>query len=636
MNDAPTLRDQRSAESPVVALGVLAVAVGVLGVHAWSHLPFISDDALISLRYSQRLLDGHGLTWASGARVEGYTNLLWVLGCALLGVVGVDLIDAARVLGFLGMSATLAAIVYAFRPRETRSALPALVGAVGLALTGPMAVWTIGGLEQPFVAAFLAWALVWCMKLVEAPAPTWREALPASLMLGLICLTRSDGGVLCIGVAVGLIAARGFDARGLKLVFAQAIFPVLLGGGQIVFRLAYYGEWLPNPAHVKVAFTMDRVRDGWMYVRQAGPYLAGLMIPTVFAVILGVGLRELRQRTLLVGVPLGVWLMYVVMVGGDIFPAHRHWIPALICAAFVVANLTRWALAQPGHARSAALVGAILVAAITYMGQSRDPEVQRAREERWEWDGKYVGEMLHTAFGASEPLIACDPAGCIPYFSKLDAIDMMGLNDYHIARARTADFGKGVLGHELGDGKYILERKPDFILWTRPAGANIPLFTSAQQLNADPAFHQVYRLVMFRTPPPQSLLTVIWVRIDSPKVGIQVESGRIVIPAMFAASNEYTPAVLDDKGTLGVYTARGRLASLDNFGPPPGKWKARAEGDRPMLLAVRVPNQDDPIIDGLGEVTFTATAGTFYTFQFAPAGPEATLLRRIVLEPVNP
>ncbi len=38
------------------------LAIVALYVHTAYYLPFISDDALISLRYAQRLLAGHGLT----------------------------------------------------------------------------------------------------------------------------------------------------------------------------------------------------------------------------------------------------------------------------------------------------------------------------------------------------------------------------------------------------------------------------------------------------------------------------------------------------------------------------------------------------------------------------------------------
>jgi hypothetical protein len=58
-----------------VWLGAAAtIAVAVLVVHAARLLPFLADDALISLRYAARLLDGHGLTWTDGETVEGYST----------------------------------------------------------------------------------------------------------------------------------------------------------------------------------------------------------------------------------------------------------------------------------------------------------------------------------------------------------------------------------------------------------------------------------------------------------------------------------------------------------------------------------------------------------------------------------
>src|SRR4051812_46629589 len=152
-----------SRSSQLVWLGAAAaVAIAVLAVHARMQLPFVADDALISLRYAARLLDGHGLTWTDGEVVEGYSNLLWVLACAGLGGIGLDLIDAARALGFVALSAVLV-IVAAWAGR----AWPALVSGVALALCAPIAVWTIGGLEQPLVAVLLAWAILAARPVID-------------------------------------------------------------------------------------------------------------------------------------------------------------------------------------------------------------------------------------------------------------------------------------------------------------------------------------------------------------------------------------------------------------------------------------------------------------------------------------
>ena len=139
----------------------------VLLLHARSFLPLVFEDALISLRYARRLVEGLGLTFTEGEVVEGYSNLLWVLLCALLHWFGMDLIDASRLLGTLGGVAAIAGIVYAFRPANWSGALPAFAGAMALALTVPIAIWAIAGLETTFLAGLLVWALVFLRPLLD-------------------------------------------------------------------------------------------------------------------------------------------------------------------------------------------------------------------------------------------------------------------------------------------------------------------------------------------------------------------------------------------------------------------------------------------------------------------------------------
>jgi hypothetical protein len=127
----------RLAEVPPVHALLLALAATCLVLQARSMLPFIADDALISLRYGRRLLDGHGLTWTDGQPVEGYSNLLWVLGCALVGRLGGDLVTGAGGLGLVASIATLAVLAWSTRARPWLACLAALAV---LALAGPVAV----------------------------------------------------------------------------------------------------------------------------------------------------------------------------------------------------------------------------------------------------------------------------------------------------------------------------------------------------------------------------------------------------------------------------------------------------------------------------------------------------------------
>ena len=60
-----------------LALGAALIA-NVLLLYEFS--PFVTDDALIAMRYARHLTEGYGLAWNPGAGpVEGYSNFLYVM-----------------------------------------------------------------------------------------------------------------------------------------------------------------------------------------------------------------------------------------------------------------------------------------------------------------------------------------------------------------------------------------------------------------------------------------------------------------------------------------------------------------------------------------------------------------------------
>jgi len=590
---------------------VSAVLVAVLILHAASFLPFISDDAFISLRYAERLLDGKGLTWTDGQRVEGYTNLLWVLACAGLGFAGVDLIFAARLWGCVGMAAGMLAVTAAFRPRAWRDCGCALLAGLGMALSAPIAVWAIGGLEQPFLLAFLLWAIVLLLPILQRGHAGWTDAIGPSVLLGLLCLTRADGGVICLGVAVGILAAWRFRPAAIRLVLQLGLFPILLGGGQLAFRLAYYGEWVPNPAFVKVALTKERLAFGAGYVWAAVPYLAGVILPGLAGLVLAGRDSRTRAAAVFLATILLLWIAYVILIGGDVFPAHRHWVPAIAILAIGTALFVQSAIRLSPRAGKAATAISVASLALLAGTQRLDPATQLAVEERWEWDGKEVGEMLGKAFGDEQPLLACDPAGCLPYFSKLPSIDMLGLNDYHIARHRRPEFGRGRLAHDLGDGAYVLSREPDLVIFRLPRGTYEPLFPSGQDMFADPDFHRAYRFLFFRTAGARGVISGIWVRLSSPRIGVRINDSRMEIPGFFAATDPQTPAVLDDQGRLGTEVPPTLAARLPGINLPPGRFRVDVGTDQELHI--------ETLESGGRRSIARAETGRFVEFSLAAA-----------------
>ncbi len=580
-------------------IATAAIGVALLAWHASTYLPFLSDDALISLRYAERFVEGKGLSWTDGERVEGYSNLLWILGAAALKVLGLDLIVASRLLGLVGMAAAIVALAWAHRPVSAGGAselasndlaasgpgwsepdatppvgwsalLPLIVGVFALALSGPMAVWVIGGLEQPMIAGLLAWAIVVVFPLVE-PGDS-RKTLAASIPLALLCLTRPDGALFTATFALAIVLARGGSLAAIVLALRLSALPAVVYLGQVAFRLFYYGDWVANTARVKVAFTFTRLVGGASYVGWGYLWLSGLSLLGSGA-FLAVRDARRRRRILLLGVPLIVWSAYVSVVGGDIFPGRRHLVPVAVLLAFLAAEGLGWAAGRSRRWNVAGWAAGIAGLGLLLGTQLLDPENERARNERWEWAGEPIGRTLHAAFGERQPLMALDPAGCLPYWSKLPSLDMLGLNDGWLARNPPEDVGHGHLAHEFGDGHYVVSRRPDLVLFCSPWGSERACFRGGRELLAHPGFRADYQLVTFEGKRPFIVHSKIFVRKESEKIGVRRSEGAVEVPGYLLANTEGSLAVyIDEEKRLA-----GRL--LDStpgkirIGLPPGGWR---------------------------------------------------------------
>jgi arabinofuranosyltransferase len=541
---------KRTAANLLLAFAVTLPFLGILLVNVRHYWPFLSDDALISLRYARRLLDGHGLSWTDGQPVEGYSNLLWVLLTAAVGAFGVELVAAARVLGAVASITILGSLAYWYvSAHPFRIAwFPAATGLLFLSLAAPIAVWTIGGLEQPLFGALLAISVPLLFVVLDAAEPARRALFWSSFVLGLLCLTRPDGPLFAF-VAAGVVFVRRSPGLSARIL----IFPSLFLIAQLAFRLLYYGEFVPNTALVKIAATKARWLFGWHYLTGGVTALAPYSYVAIASMaILALPSRTRRRALLLAGFTV-VWAAYVVFMGGDIFPAYRHLIPLIVVFAFALAEGAQ-AIAERLSTRPV-VVATIALVTFAPFGpfaerQRMDRHSVRAVRERWEWQGKEVALLLKSAFHRQQPLMAVTAAGCLPYWSELPSLDMLGLNDYYLPRHPPPDMGSGPPGHELGDAGYVLERNPDIIVFTV---GSPPEFRVGQQLAARPEFQQRYAAVVVKTRPIE-YDALIYFNKYSRKFGMGIveSASSVTVPGFLFTGN----------GSIAYLNASGSLVSM--------------------------------------------------------------------------
>jgi len=396
---------------------------------------FVQDDAFISFRYAANLASGNGLVFNPGEHVEGYTNFLWTLLMAIPHFMGIDAIrfaQAAGLLCFVGSLAMSQKLARMITGRDSDATLAILL----LASNYSFLCYATGGLETQLQTLLVL--TIACLGLVDDPLGRRRDALILSGACSLALFTRLDSivvitPILWVALYRTLRAKReeetGKAVRILAFMLPAAMSMCLW----FTWKALYYGEVIPNTARVKGVDTAAMgmgLRYVFEFVRSYG--MAPVLLFTTLQLV--VLLQNVKTRAL-VGC-LGLWFVYVVVVGGD-FMEFRLLIPVLpILFVVIVASLPQDAKLK------AALVGTVVLGsishAVTFHGVGAIESVRHLQahvlgeDENW----RRVGIVLEELFGSMHPapLMATTAAGAIPYYSGLPTVDMLGLTDPEVAR----------------------------------------------------------------------------------------------------------------------------------------------------------------------------------------------------------
>ncbi len=439
----------------------LAVVSGcaLMAAHVLYLPKIVVDDAYISFRYARNLVSGLGLTFNPGERVEGYSNFLWVLLTAVGMGWRLDPIAWTRGLGAASLILTLILATHLAR-RATGSIAAAWGTAILLAASTALCGSAMGGLET---------GLYTMLVTASGVALAHRRAGVASALIGLAALTRPEGLGLCVVATALSLTIGGGDER--RRVALTLIAPGLaLFGALVGFRLAYFGEWLPNSVLAKSAMLPLLVESGpakWPQVlfNSAGReyaldflrYSFGVFV--VFAVV--PLLRPGRQR-FVAGYLFGAVVMGLAVAiynFGDWMSSFRLLTPYLPSLTVLDVWGMNESIAWARERGRAAAAGGLTIACVGVVAFCAAGQLQLRRPAVGPEPDRELAAVLDTS---RQPglLAATDVLGRLGYYAPgICVLDMAGLTDRHIARhgRPSPPFGRT-------DFAYVLSRRPQFIM----------------------------------------------------------------------------------------------------------------------------------------------------------------------------
>ena len=300
---------------PLVAIAALLLAYVVVR-SAW-----IADDALITFRSVQNLVDGYGPRWNVEDRVQTFTHPLWMLGLSGVTLLTGDLVLAAH---GLGLFCTGVAVLLMIR---IGGGAPVAAGLIALIGSRAFVDYSASGLENPLTHLLLAAFTGLLVRDAKSPPSYGWLVLVASLAM----LNRMDTALL-VGPTLTLAAWRHARAHGWLGTVArtwQCSAPLWLWLG---FAAIYYGTPLPIAAYAKAFCSGLPSGD---LAAQAGHYFAWTWRhDPITLVVIGTGLLAtlLWVRSLrLLALGAVLYLTYLFRIGGD-FMGGRFFAAPFFCA----------------------------------------------------------------------------------------------------------------------------------------------------------------------------------------------------------------------------------------------------------------------------------------------------------------
>jgi arabinofuranosyltransferase len=491
----PSLEGEGRRARIALRVGLLLILAGYL-FHAWTYW-FLTDDSFIIFRYVRNFTAGEGLVFNPGLEaVEGYVCFLWLMLLAPFALLGIAPEHVANPLSVL-FGAALLWLCYRFCARRPASGgwwILLLVAPLFLAATRSYAVWSTGGLGTRLFELLVVAALLQTIREMEAPAPSrWRQS---SLLFALAALARPDANLIFLCVLVVRLVHEQVSGR-LRwrgALHGVALFALVVGAHQ-VFRLLYYGDWLPNPYYAKAAGQSWWDMGGVYLFSFLLEYGAVLWIPLLVAALLGARRDASLHTPLIFAAAFLPHLLYVLSIGGDHFEYRALGLcfPLLFVlfyegARYLARSRLRGALTT-GYL-GLCLGGVLALPTLTHLDFPEDyivgfpgvgsreegaptlvdlerrttlartplfgryvelynDTVERTTEHfvgiRQEehvdflryvlWEGKLLADLVRRGLLPADLHVAIDCIGAIPYYSDLVVLDRLGLTDKQVAKS---------------------------------------------------------------------------------------------------------------------------------------------------------------------------------------------------------
>jgi len=484
---------------------------------------FVQDDTYITLRYVENFLDGKGLVFNQGENVEGYTSFLWVMILSGIALTGINLVLASQMLSLtFGIAVILLTyfvsdklvLLKAERSKNYFNLIPVYL----LALTGAASYWSVSGMETSLFSFLVLLGVYFFIGSENNNAIN----IKFSITFLLASLTRPEGMfVFALIIFYKFISSKGVW-KAILIELAILLIPLSL---YLSFRLFYYGYPFPNTFYAKTGFTEFYLTRGlnyfWDFAKSYTLYGSFLLLPVFLWKA-----RSIRETQMLFYFLCIVYISGIIIIGGDVLPMHRFFLPIIPLIYILVAKSLQYLnsiYAKDNLIKKNLFIVIIffIISAgiIIHKNEKTKLNLVYRTEIGLVTKMKVYAEWLkeQQEKRSSRLTAAASTIGAVGYFSQAKIIDLLGLTDEFIAHnpkelTGLTEAAPSTWRENHYNADYVLDQMPDYIIF--PAGAKPSGFPESAVFVNDRFITQYYVELIYSTELRQ-LLPIFTRRGDS-------------------------------------------------------------------------------------------------------------------------
>ncbi len=334
--------DIREDKSRLFLIAVISSMI-ILFIFVFITNAWVAEDAYITFRAVDNLLEGYGLTWNVEDRVQVYTHPLWLFVMSIANFIIPNIFYASIIFSFMFCMITVFIVIFSISSYFNityKKIIKIFLFILLLSSSKSFMDYTTSGLENPLSYLIL---VLFFTPIIFSEKKICDYSTKLNFFMFFIAslafINRMDTVLLYIPVLV-YILVMSIKQKRFRRTIGVAILGTIPAWFWLIFSTFYYGFPFPNTAYAKLNTGVNFIHlliQGLIYFSDCLIFDTITIISIGFSVVIAFYKKE--KKLIFASMGIILYLLYILKIGGDFMRGRFFALPFLLAVIIIIFSI---------------------------------------------------------------------------------------------------------------------------------------------------------------------------------------------------------------------------------------------------------------------------------------------------------